>query len=127
MITTSNIAIHFLLIVLYVCGVFFIFQLQFVFKIILYSLQIYSIVARQSCTLQSGPPDSPSTHLAAHIVTVYRGLCSSCCNVSLCAYSTMTYLYFLIPSPFFTQAPSAPPLCQLSGSFLYNAVSILFV
>ena len=55
MITTSNIAIHFLLIVLYVCGVFFIFQLQFVFKITLYSLQIYSIVARQSCTLQSGP------------------------------------------------------------------------
>ena len=52
----------------YIFNTYFIFQLQFTFNIVLYQFQMYRIVIQKSCTLQSGPPDVTSTHLALFIV-----------------------------------------------------------
>lgn len=44
--------------------IIFISQLQFTFNIILFWVQVYSMVVRQTYTLQSVPPNISSTHLA---------------------------------------------------------------
>ena len=49
--------------------IFFNFQLQYIFNIILFSFQVCSTVVRQSHTLQSAPPDTSSTHLVPCTVT----------------------------------------------------------
>ena len=42
----------------------FIFQLQFIFNVFVYWVQMHSIVVRRSCILQSGPLNTSSAHLA---------------------------------------------------------------
>ena len=46
------------------------FQSKFTLNIILYSFQVYGIVVRQPYTVQSIPPDIPSTQLVPYIVII---------------------------------------------------------
>ena len=47
----------------------FFFQFQFTFNIILCWFQVYSVVVRRACALQSGPPGISSPHLAPGLGT----------------------------------------------------------
>ena len=70
----------------------------------LFCVSDYSIAVRQSCTLQSGPLNVSSTHLAPYIVIMVCSIYSLCCSLHLCDYPVTTSQYFLISS----SSPSSP-------------------
>ena len=107
----------------------FIFQLQLTFNTILYWFQVYSIVVRQSYTLQSGPPHISSIHLALYLVITILLTIFPMGMYFTSPRLLHSYDQFVVLNPFtfFTQSPNPLP----SGNhqsifFIYESVSIYF-
>ena len=95
-------------------------KLQFAFNVTLYWLQVYSLIARQSCTLYIASPNISSAHLAPYVavtpnissahlapyVAVTVLLCSLCytlhphdCFVTTSLCFSIHHLFHLAPNP----------------------------
>ena len=89
------------------------FQLQFTCSVVLHSCQVYSIVVKQSYTLQHGsPPNISSVHLAPS--TFSDSAPCTALYIPRPTYFVTANLYFLIPSPFPPSSPSPPPFWHSS-------------
>ena len=82
------------------------FQLWFTFSIILYRVQMYSMVVRQSCTFQSGPPIFQETTWPHPLLFRYYWPSSLWCNLHICDYSVTTNLSSFIISLFSPHSPT---------------------
>ena len=96
------------------------FQLWFTFSIILYRVQMYSMVVRQSCTFQSGPPIFQETTWPHPLLFQYYWPSSLWCNLHICDYSVTTNLSSFIFT-FFTPFPN--PHCW--KSVLYESILVV--
>ena len=85
---------------------YFIFQLQLIFNIMLYSFHVYNIVVEHLYKLQSDPPNNSSTPLARYI---FYWLYSLCCTLHPLDYSGTANLYFSILLPFSGRPPNLLP------------------
>ena len=84
------------------------FQLQFTCSVVLHSCQVYSLVVKQSYTLQHGsPPNIPSVHLAPS--TFSDSAPCAALYIPRPTYFVTANLYFLIPSPFPPSSPAPLP------------------